>query len=266
MVVDALLGWPSWLFARIGHPVTWLGRLISAIDTAWNRASDPPAFRRAAGLAASARGDRARRRARLGLQSSSLGWIQIVLVGVLAWPLVAFRSLTTTLLPSQIPCGPATSTPHARRLAHRRPRSRGARRGRHRARGDREPRRECLRRHRRAGVLGRAVRPARHFGLQGDQHAGLHDRPSHRTPRSLRLGRGAHRRCRQFHSGAADRIVCSCCWRHGDRGAVVHDAGCAPSSLAQCRLAGSSHGGRAWCAASGPRIYRRQHHQRALAE
>ena len=25
MAVDALVGWPAGLFARIGHPVTWLG-------------------------------------------------------------------------------------------------------------------------------------------------------------------------------------------------------------------------------------------------
>ena len=51
MAVDALLGWPSWLFAWIGHPVTWLGRLIGAIDSGWNRSADPPALRRAAGVA-----------------------------------------------------------------------------------------------------------------------------------------------------------------------------------------------------------------------
>jgi len=94
MAVDALTGWPSPLFARIGHPVTWLGRLIAAIDTGWNRSSDPPALRRAAGIAG----------ALLvivlcilcGWLLQSLlpsGWIQIVLVGVLAWPLVALRSL-----------------------------------------------------------------------------------------------------------------------------------------------------------------------------
>ena len=33
MAVDALLGWPSWLFARIGHPVTWLGALIGCHRT-----------------------------------------------------------------------------------------------------------------------------------------------------------------------------------------------------------------------------------------
>jgi len=94
MAVDALLGWPSWLFARMGHPVTWLGRMIGAIDSAWNRASDPPAFRRGAGIAGA-----------LVVIAFSVavgwvlqvllpsGWIPIALLGVLAWPLVALRSL-----------------------------------------------------------------------------------------------------------------------------------------------------------------------------
>lgn len=94
MAADALLGWPSWLFARIGHPVTWLGRLIGAVDRGWNRASNPPALRRAAGIAGAL--------LVIGF-SVVIGWllqsllppgsIQIVLVGVLAWPLVALRSL-----------------------------------------------------------------------------------------------------------------------------------------------------------------------------
>ncbi|AHY51817.1 adenosylcobinamide-phosphate synthase CbiB [Bradyrhizobium japonicum] len=94
MAVDALLGWPSWLFARIGHPVTWLGRLIGAIDAAWNRASDPPAFRRAAGVAGALLVIAISVAIGWVLQSSlPWGWMQIVLVGVLAWPLVALRSL-----------------------------------------------------------------------------------------------------------------------------------------------------------------------------
>ncbi|MBH5366718.1 cobalamin biosynthesis protein CobD [Bradyrhizobium sp. CNPSo 4016] len=94
MAVDALLGWPAWLFARIGHPVTWLGGLIAAIDTAWNRASDPPALRRAAGVAGALAVIALS--AALGWALQSLfpsGWIQIVLIGILAWPLVALRSL-----------------------------------------------------------------------------------------------------------------------------------------------------------------------------
>ncbi|WP_187436921.1 adenosylcobinamide-phosphate synthase CbiB [Bradyrhizobium rifense] len=98
MAVDALLGWPSKLLARIGHPVTWLGRLIAAVDTGWNREADPPALRRAAGVAgallvialAVALGWLLQSLLRFLLPG---GWIGIVLVGTLAWPLVALRSL-----------------------------------------------------------------------------------------------------------------------------------------------------------------------------
>ncbi|WFU70010.1 adenosylcobinamide-phosphate synthase CbiB [Bradyrhizobium sp. CB2312] len=94
MAVDALSGWPSWLFARIGHPVTWLGRLIGAIDAAWNRDSDPPALRRAAGIAGALVVIALSVAVGWVLQSLvRSSWIQIVLVGILAWPLVALRSL-----------------------------------------------------------------------------------------------------------------------------------------------------------------------------
>lgn len=94
MAVDALLGWPSWLFAWIGHPVTWLGRLIGAIDSGWNRSADPPALRRAAGFAGASLVIAIS--VAIGWVLQSLlpwGWVQIALVGVLAWPLVALRSL-----------------------------------------------------------------------------------------------------------------------------------------------------------------------------
>ena len=94
MAVDALLGWPSWLFARIGHPVTWLGRLIGVIDAGWNRDSDPPALRRAAGVAGASVVIAISVAVGWMLQVLlPTGWLQIVLVGVLAWPLVALRSL-----------------------------------------------------------------------------------------------------------------------------------------------------------------------------
>lgn len=94
MAVDALIGWPAWLFARIGHPVTWLGWLIRLVDTAWNRAADPPALRRIAGIAAAILVIALA--TALGWAVQSLlpsGWVHVVLVGVLAWPLVALRSL-----------------------------------------------------------------------------------------------------------------------------------------------------------------------------
>jgi adenosylcobinamide-phosphate synthase len=94
MVADALLGWPNRLFARIGHPVTWLGRLISALDTTWNRETDSPSVRRAAGIAAVlvviavAAG-----LAWVVQHVIPKGWAGMVLLGILAWPFVAFRSL-----------------------------------------------------------------------------------------------------------------------------------------------------------------------------
>lgn len=98
MAVDALLGWPSPLFAWIGHPVTWLGRLIGAIDAGWNRASASPALRRAAGVAGTLLVIALA--VALGWLLQSLlqflfpwVWIRIALVGILVWPLVALRSL-----------------------------------------------------------------------------------------------------------------------------------------------------------------------------
>lgn len=38
LLAEAALGYPQWLLRRIGHPVTWAGRLIAAMDRHWNRA------------------------------------------------------------------------------------------------------------------------------------------------------------------------------------------------------------------------------------
>ncbi|HWZ41207.1 MAG TPA: adenosylcobinamide-phosphate synthase CbiB [Bradyrhizobium sp.] len=94
MVMDALVGWPGALLARIGHPVTWLGRLIAALDTQWNREMDAPSLRRTTGIAAAllvialAAGF-----AWIVQRMIPAGLIGIVILGILAWPFVAFRSL-----------------------------------------------------------------------------------------------------------------------------------------------------------------------------
>jgi adenosylcobinamide-phosphate synthase len=94
LAIEATVGWPAWLFARIGHPVSWLGRLIAAGDRRWNapRASD--ARRRAAG-AELALGIIALAAGAGWLLARLLpqGWAGVVLGGVLAWPLLAARSL-----------------------------------------------------------------------------------------------------------------------------------------------------------------------------
>ncbi|WP_212524223.1 adenosylcobinamide-phosphate synthase CbiB [Actibacterium sp. MT2.3-13A] len=94
LVLDALIGWPDALFARIGHPVSWLGRLIAALEARLNRAATPPAARLATGLATALLTIAAATGAALGLALLLPGgWTGTVLTGVLAWPLVAARSM-----------------------------------------------------------------------------------------------------------------------------------------------------------------------------
>jgi adenosylcobinamide-phosphate synthase len=94
MAVDAVRGWPDFLFVRIGHPVTWLGRLIAALDQRCNRETDPPLLRRTAGVAAAGAVITLAAAAGWAVQSAiDAGWARIVLVGIVAWPFVALRSL-----------------------------------------------------------------------------------------------------------------------------------------------------------------------------
>ncbi|WP_071795903.1 adenosylcobinamide-phosphate synthase CbiB [Natronohydrobacter thiooxidans] len=90
LALDLLLGWPAWLFARIGHPVTWAGALIAALERRWNhgrqrRAKGGALVLGLVGLAAG-----------VGLALQALlpgGWAGVLIGGVLAWPLVALRAM-----------------------------------------------------------------------------------------------------------------------------------------------------------------------------
>ncbi|MTH35078.1 cobalamin biosynthesis protein CobD [Paracoccus limosus] len=90
LAVDAVLGWPGWLYRRIGHPVTWIGGLIAALDRRWNR-----------GGHRILRGALAVLVVVLAAVLPALAlscWLMPldggpVILGVLAWPLVATRSL-----------------------------------------------------------------------------------------------------------------------------------------------------------------------------
>lgn len=95
MTVDALLGWPGGLFARIGHPVTWIGNLIRLLDHNWNRSIDTPSTRRMAGVAAALLVIALCAGIGWLVQKSLLvpEWSRVVILGILAWPLVALRSL-----------------------------------------------------------------------------------------------------------------------------------------------------------------------------
>ncbi len=50
LIIERIFGYPDWLFRRIGHPVTWIGGLISRLDTNWNREEDDFARRRRNGI------------------------------------------------------------------------------------------------------------------------------------------------------------------------------------------------------------------------
>ena len=50
LLIDAVIGWPAALYARIGHPVGGFARLIGAADTRWNDPRWSFAARRAMGV------------------------------------------------------------------------------------------------------------------------------------------------------------------------------------------------------------------------
>lgn len=52
MLVELAVGYPAWLATRIGHPVTWMGRLIGWLDTRLNDPAADGEARRRAGLIA----------------------------------------------------------------------------------------------------------------------------------------------------------------------------------------------------------------------
>ncbi|WP_209427582.1 adenosylcobinamide-phosphate synthase CbiB [Pararhodobacter sp. SW119] len=94
LAIDTAIGWPDWLYRRIGHPVTWIGALISALDSRWNRTGSRRSVRRGVGALATLLVIAVTGGLAAGAQALlPAGWPGIVLTGVLAWPLVACRSL-----------------------------------------------------------------------------------------------------------------------------------------------------------------------------
>lgn len=92
MALDVLVGWPDGLYRRIGHPVTWLGRLVSGLERELNRGA--PAARRFSGVLVLvvATGIFAAAPTAI-LALAPAGIAATVAAGVLAWPLIAIRSM-----------------------------------------------------------------------------------------------------------------------------------------------------------------------------
>ncbi len=94
LLIEAACAWPSALFRRIGHPVTWIGKLISGLESALNRPGDGT-------VAQNMRGALAVALVMIAVLVPTClitallpdGWTGIVLGGLLAWPLLAARSL-----------------------------------------------------------------------------------------------------------------------------------------------------------------------------
>ncbi len=52
LLIEAAIGYPDAIFRRIGHPVTWIGSLITALDCHLNREHYSPQMRKAGGVLA----------------------------------------------------------------------------------------------------------------------------------------------------------------------------------------------------------------------
>jgi len=94
LALDAAFGWPQAAMRRIGHPVVWAGRLIEALEARLNRPDLPAGERRrngaAAALLVTVTAALAGGLAEAVLPAGAAG---VLLAAVLAWPLVAARSL-----------------------------------------------------------------------------------------------------------------------------------------------------------------------------
>lgn len=94
LALDAVVGWPDRIYARIGHPVTWLGALIEALDARFNSEAWRGRTRRLAGAGVTIAVTALTIAIGAGLQALVPdGGASVLFVGVLAWPLVAARSM-----------------------------------------------------------------------------------------------------------------------------------------------------------------------------
>lgn len=94
LLFETAVGYPDRLFRAIGHPVTWIGRLISWMDRRFNRDVDPPSTRRMAGIITLLLLLVVSLGTGLVLQWLLAGWIGVLLLAVLASSLLAQRSLS----------------------------------------------------------------------------------------------------------------------------------------------------------------------------
>jgi adenosylcobinamide-phosphate synthase len=97
LALDAAWGYPQWAFAAVGHPVSWIGRLIAWCERRWNTPGMPFSRRRAGGIGALAVVLVVTAAAAIAFTTATnwlLPWpFNVLLIGVAASTLIAQRSL-----------------------------------------------------------------------------------------------------------------------------------------------------------------------------
>ena len=102
LMLDAAIGWPGALYARIGHPVGAFARVIGWCEVRWNRAGRSPNWRRLAGVATItititlAGGVAWACSCAIHRIAGETAWI---VLAVMAWPALAQRSLDDHVRP-----------------------------------------------------------------------------------------------------------------------------------------------------------------------
>lgn len=93
LLAEAAIGYPDRLFRAIGHPVTWIGRLIAFLDGRLNHPAGPAAMRRAGGVLTVAILVLAAGLPAWGVQTALGGGLGLAATALLASSLFAQRSL-----------------------------------------------------------------------------------------------------------------------------------------------------------------------------
>ncbi|MEM1370703.1 MAG: adenosylcobinamide-phosphate synthase CbiB [Pseudomonadota bacterium] len=106
-MVDAAVGWPNLVFRAIGHPVTWIGQLISLCDRRLNVTTYAEHMRRALGIFTLLVVAGSAALIAFVVQRSVVSLFDPVaatfILGLMAWPLVATRSLYDHVLAVALP-------------------------------------------------------------------------------------------------------------------------------------------------------------------
>ena len=93
-LIDTLVGWPNWVYLKIGHPVTWIAMLINFFDRLFNKPEYKPFFKKVSGLATVfVLGGTLTGLSYFIQENINNGLTQTIFIGFLCWPFLAIRSM-----------------------------------------------------------------------------------------------------------------------------------------------------------------------------